>query len=128
MTSGHPKVLCLIPGCGRFTTCLEPLPPNTVWLEHPKDPDHRWICGAHWRLVPRYMKRRRSALVREWRALRRCYRVRSFHQLAPGSPERLRWVRLERLIPVSWRLIERAALGDRGSGGMESELKALGLL
>lgn len=112
MSAGHPKVTCLVPGCPRYTTTLEPLPEGNVWLEHPEDQAHRWICGGHWRLVPRYMKRRRSELTKRWRAIRRKHGVSVYWELPPGSPPRLEMVRLERLIPKAWAAIERAGSSE----------------
>lgn len=44
---------CLVPYCRRTTGKL--------------DADDPWICGQHWKLVPRWMKRRRTRLYRLWK-------------------------------------------------------------
>ncbi len=128
VTAGRPRVNCLVPGCERGTTTLEPLPEGSVWLEHPEDRAHRFICGGHWQQVPRYMKRRRSRLVREWRAIRRHHGITTYWELSPGSAPRLRMVQLERLIPRAWALIERCVLRERGGGALEGELRELGII
>jgi hypothetical protein len=78
--------------------------------------------------VPRYMKRRRSTLVRRWRAIRRRHCVQVYWHLPPGSPARIEMVRIERLIPRAWKLIERTVIGERGGGGLEGDLRSLGFL
>ena len=58
MTSGFPRTNCCIPGCNRGTTTIEPMPAGHVSMDTGRG-RHEFICGKHWRLVPRSWKRRR---------------------------------------------------------------------
>ncbi len=98
----------MVEGCRRGTTRIEPWPDGTIGVEtclpHPT-----WICGPHWRQVPKRLKRRRTFLYRRWHKIcpTRCY----WH-LPPGSPARLKAVQAERLLEENWKRI--VAVFDEG--------------
>lgn len=56
--SGFPRVACVATGCRRGTTRIEP------------DENGRqgeWICGPHWRTVPKNIKDRMKTMRRRYR-------------------------------------------------------------
>lgn len=55
---------CLVVGCERSTTKLQPLPDGQEWICHEGDVPE-WLCGTHWPRVPRAWKRRLRRLERE---------------------------------------------------------------
>jgi hypothetical protein len=132
LSSGHPRVSCRVEGCPGYTTRFAPLEDGHYSLE---SGDH-WelLCARHWRRVPKSLKRRRRALLRLWDRLALRYGTRSFWQLKPGSPERIRMVRLERTIKYTWnRCCEVAwGLGEVVDGelppGLVEELRRDGLI
>ena len=92
--------------------------------------DGEWICSKHWPLVPRSLKARRRALIRQWRRLTRRYGTSAFWELAPGSGPRIRLVRLERTIRYTWERCRAAAgreVEEAPAGTLEEELRRLGL-
>lgn len=107
-TSGFPRVNCLVEGCRRGTTRIEPYEEGAVGVET-NEPRPSWICGVHWRRVPRRLKRRRSFLLRRWRKLNP---TRAYWHLPPGSPQRLKTIQAERLLVENWRRIK--AVFDEG--------------
>jgi hypothetical protein len=131
VTSGHPRVSCCIPGCTRGTTRIEQ-PEGVIWLET-GTADPGWMCGPHWRRVPKLLKSRRRLLITHWRGLLRRGKVRSLWELPPGSPRRVRAVRSERLIRAVWKRCVRIASGDDrvdDAGlppGLQEELRRAGL-
>lgn len=48
-TSGWPRVGCLVPGCGRGTTRIQP---------NEDGEQGEYVCGRHWPMVPKSLKRR----------------------------------------------------------------------
>ena len=45
------KIFCSVPGCRRWSRKFK----------------GEFLCGAHWRMVPRRLKRRRSWIVQRWK-------------------------------------------------------------
>lgn len=126
----YPRVPCIVPGCKRGTTRLQPLGEDQVALEHPDRPGNEWICGPHWRRVPLYLKRRRTKLTKRWERLNPTH---CFWHLKPGSLARLDALRLEKLIPRLWDRMVAIAKGEDeplGAGipaGLGEELRRLAL-
>lgn len=108
--SGHPRIACCIEGCRRGTTTCAPLPQGCSDLE--TGGTLEWICGPHWRRVPRALKRRRQVLRRQWVRRRKIVGGVSYWHLRPGSPERIQLVMLERLIRACWARCKAHAAGD----------------
>lgn len=128
MSSGHPRVNCCVPGCRCGTTTIPPHPEGTADLETGRR-EPEWVCAKHWPRVPRPLKARRRALIRQWRRLTRRYRTTAFWELAPGSGPRIRLVRLEALIRATWARCKQHAGQEvqAGPGSLEEELRRLGL-
>lgn len=128
----YPRVSCLVPGCGRGSTRMKPLGKDRISIEHPDRPGLEYLCAVHWRRVPKRLKVRHSKLLRWWRKTRP-EPYEGFWTLPPGSPERLRLIQLERLIPQSWDRMVAIAKGEeepRAEGlpeGLGEELRRLAL-
>jgi len=60
--SGHPRVNCLVPGCRRGTTTVPP---------EDQRRGVQYLCGTHWRQVPRSLKNRMAKYRRRARAAER---------------------------------------------------------
>lgn len=90
------RISCCIPFCRRTT----------------KHECQEWICGKHWPLVPRHMRRRDSKLVRLY--LRR-YGKTSFWQMPAGSPQRIAAIKLSRICETSWTACKKQAI-ERAAG------------
>lgn len=127
MSSGHPRVNCCVPGCRGGTTTIQPFPEGCCDLETGGEPE--WICSRHWPRVPRLLKARRRALIRQWRRLTRRYRTTAFWELDPGSGGRIRLVRLEGLIRayLARGRQEAGSEVEAPAGSLEEELARLGL-
>lgn len=103
-TSGFPRVGCSVEGCRRGTTRIRQLPPGHYWLDTGTS-DPGWLCGEHWRRVPRALKRRHRLFAAR------------FKLLWPdgGEPaDEATWRRallLEKTIVRSWARIIRYASG-----------------
>jgi hypothetical protein len=79
----------------------------------PKD----WICGPHWAGVPRRTKRRLTLSARFIRReLRRQPMANSYWLMTPGSPERIRAVRMWHLHERMWERCKRHAI--EGAAGI----------
>lgn len=80
-----------------------------------KNPDgyKAWICGKHWQLVPKHLRRRDRKLVRRY--VRRFGRNPFWH-FPGGSPERIEAVRLTRLCEKSWEACKKKAI--EGAAGI----------
>ncbi len=124
-TSGFPRVGCLVPGCKRGTTRIEPLPDNRFWLHHDgRDP--QYICGVHWARVPKALRRRDRMFIRAWRKLSEPWPP------IPGDQEQ-KARQVEMLIRKSWERIKRVACGDETPmyddipAAMSDDLRRLGL-
>jgi hypothetical protein len=91
-TSGWPRAACNVPGCTRGTTKIEP---SEGWIsvEGSTPP---WICGSHWKRIPRHMKRRLRRLERAY--LKLCDPDRP---LPPGGAEKGR--QAMRLARENWK-------------------------
>jgi hypothetical protein len=131
-TSGFPRVSCLIEGCPSTTTTAETLV-DARWLETNSGEGY-FLCSRHWRLVPRYMKRRRRVLIKLWRKYNPSG---CFWDYPPGSPERLKILRIEKLIRLTWERCVQIAAGQLVVSNAElgeidpavaAELRGLGLL
>lgn len=77
----YPRSTCCILGCPRWSR------------RYPGE----WMCGRHWKMAPR---RLRSALRKVWAEFGAM--PTSWSATVPGSPERLRWVRLYHLDRRLW--------------------------
>jgi hypothetical protein len=128
--SGFPRVACCVIGCRRGTSRIEPLAEGFVDLE--TGAERKWICAEHWRRVPKTLKARRRALIRQWR---RTVPSGAYWHLKGGSAERIHAVRLTRLIGATWLRCVRAATpgGEEPSvgelpEGLRAELGGIGLL
>src|SRR5262249_21584816 len=71
-----------------------------------------WICGEHWRGVPKASRRRLSMVRRRYR---RRFGDNGFWEYPAGSPDRLPAVRLDRLWRWCWERCKRIAI-ERGVG------------
>lgn len=89
---------CLVPGCN-----------HTKRFERP---DIEWVCADHWRLVPPWLRRRKSRLFARYRRL---FGDEPFWKFPPGSERRLAAVRMNRLLEAVWRICRRAAI-ERSMG------------
>lgn len=89
------RVPCIIPGCRH--TCRK------LWA------GHEWLCGDHWRLVPRALRHRRQC-VRA--ALRRRSEV--LRDMVSGQMV-AKTARAHRLEVVIWARMKRLAL-ERAAG------------
>lgn len=118
--AGHPRVNCLVPGCKRGTTRLEPFPEGFRSLQHPDRTGLEWVCGPHWRRVPAYLRRRERRLVRRWEKLGG---PEGYWKQPGGSPARLALLRLEKLIPRLWdRMVAIAKGEDEPAAGVPAGL------
>lgn len=108
--SGFPRVPCSVEGCTRGTTRIETNPAWT-WLET-GTAEPGWLCGIHWRRVPRALKARRSAVLRLRRKLLRRGKVEAYWELPPGSPARIRLLRIGQLIVTTWTRCVCVAAGE----------------
>ena len=89
----NPRVPCLVLGC----RCTR-RPFADGWSE--------WICGKHWREVPRAMRRELSSIVRIYR---RKFGDNGYWQYPPGSPQRLEAVDLHNAWVAQWEQCKTAA-------------------
>jgi hypothetical protein len=130
--TGNPPIKCMVPSCKAQTGRFELLE-NGRWLES-DSPVAEWLCTRHWALVPRYMKRRRTKLIRLWRKYNPSGK---FWDYPGGSTERRRILRIETLIRRTWSRCVQIAAGEvevevEGLGaidpGTAAELRGLGLL
>ena len=80
--ASHPRVNCCITGCKRGTTRLEP---------NANGEPVEWICGEHWRQVPKSWRTRMSLFGRRYRSARRKGDVEQMHRCA-----RLWWQRFDK--------------------------------
>lgn len=92
------RICCCIPFCGRtasttgkFAGCVE------------------IICGKHWRLARCGRRRTYGRLLREIDR-----DPRAFWEMPPGSPERLRRIKVMRVADKLWELIKAEAIGAAG--------------
>lgn len=68
------------------------------------------MCGKHYRLADQRYRRLWTRLVRAWRR-----DPRQFWEMPPGSRERLRKLKIERLFDKLWVRIKRQAI-ERAAG------------
>lgn len=88
------RLPCCVPFCRRTA-------PRSGKFEHCAE----IICGKHWRLA------RRSRRLLHQRLMREIDRdPRAFWTMAPGSCERLRRVKVERLVTRLWSIIKAEAI------------------
>ena len=101
-TSGFPWVRCCAEDCWRCTSRIKPIEDGRVWLDT-GTADPGWICGEHWRRVPKRLKARHRALVR---------RLRHFWPDGGQPANRAAWMKANqvmRLIVKSHQMMVRAA-------------------
>jgi hypothetical protein len=67
-----PRLLCIVPGCRRTTTRCE---------------FDEWLCGEHWRLLPKPARRAYGRHVRRWRR---------YHRASDGATATRLWGWLKR--------------------------------
>lgn len=80
----YPRTSCIVPFCRRTSTVMP----------------GEWVCGEHWRLVDRGLKRVRTRLIRRWR--------RNGRWDAPDHA-------VDRTLNAIWRRMKRQAI-ERASG------------
>lgn len=122
---------CSVEGCPSYSERCETLV-DSHWLETGR-PEGYFLCSRHWHRVPRYLKRRRTKLSREWS--KRCPSGR-YWDYPGGSPERIKVLQIERLIRATWSRCVAVASGlvcvGEGEGeldaGLAEELRRLALL
>lgn len=73
-----------------------------------------WVCGEHWRMVP---KHNRVRLTRAYRWYRRRFGDNGPHIYPAGSPNRLAAVRYGRHWRRCWERCKRAAIEAAGGVG-----------
>ena len=93
------RLRCSVPFCTRTRGRWKGEPPISA--------DMSWICGDHWRLVPVYMRRRHSRLLRLYT---KRYGRAGHWDYPPGSPDRIGALRLARVLKRAWGQCERAAI------------------
>lgn len=71
-----------------------------------------WICGTHWRAIPRAVKQPLFAAERQYK---RRFGDNAYWAYKGGSPERLEAVRLHGLIWDLWAAVKAAAI-ERAAG------------
>lgn len=75
-----------------------------------------WVCGKHWPLVPRDLKRSYTLAKRRARAIvARRPGYREYWKLKPGSPDRMSAVAMWRRLDGCWRRCRDAAI-ERAAG------------
>lgn len=94
------RITCCVPFCRRTRRPFE-------------DGFRDWICGGHWRAVPRAtVKQPMFDLARKYR---RKFGDRSYWQMPPGSPERIEAVRIYGDWWDAWKLCKETAI-ERAMG------------
>lgn len=96
------RARCLVPFC------------NHTRGDRKNSPVHEgmeWICGQHWRAVPRIL---RHQLSLAYRAYKRRFGANGYWAYPPGSPERLEAVRLDREYLRAWGTCKAAACEAAG--------------
>lgn len=93
------RLCCCVPGCRRTRGQRKGEPPITAGME--------WICGDHWKLVPTFLRQRKSRLGRRYR---RAFGDTPYWQYPAGSPDRLAAVKLDRMCGRAWEICKRAAI------------------
>lgn len=98
------RLNCIVPGCRHTRGQRKGEPPLTE--------NQWWVCGTHWPLVPKYLRRRMSWLRNRYR---RRFGNTPFWEFKAGSEQRLEAVRLDRLWSKAEEKCKRAAI-ERGVG------------
>lgn len=93
------RVSCIVPGCSRTRGQRKGEPPIRLGEE--------WICGEHWRLVPTFLRRRKSRLAQRYR---RRFGDAPFWRYPAGSPNRIEAAKLDRMLRTAWAICKRAAI------------------
>lgn len=86
---------CLVPHCRRTIA------------EEKLDGFPDWICGVHWPLVPKRLKKRSTFLVRRYR---KKFGNNHYSAYPGGSEKRLEALRLHRIWWKNWQIIKRTAI------------------
>lgn len=97
------RISCCVPFCRHTRGQRKGEPPITENTE--------WICGDHYRLVPRYIRSRRAKLDRLYA---KRYGDNGYWTYPPGSPQRLGAIKLDRLCSKSWERCKSAAIEAAG--------------
>jgi hypothetical protein len=82
--------------------------------EEPIREGEEWVCGEHWRRVPR---RDRARLTRARRWYRKRFGRNAAHLYPAGSPDRIAAVRYGRHLQGCWERCKRAAIEAAGGIG-----------
>lgn len=102
MTATGNRISCCVPHCRRTRA-------NTEGWDS-------WICGEHWRLVPKKMRAVKNRNAREIRsAIAKNPLVAEYWKMPPGAPERIAAVRLWNTHDRIWSRCKRAAI-EKGMG------------
>ncbi len=92
------RISCCVPFCRRTYRNDE------GYAEH--------LCGNHWRLADKYLRRRRGKLEHRYR---RKFGNTAFWEYPAGSPERLEAVKLDRICGKAWEACKKQAI-ERAAG------------
>lgn len=103
---------CLVAGCERSTTKLQPLPEGMEWICHDGEVPE-WLCGVHWPRVPKAWKRRLRRLERE-----------HLKAIAPETVDLHRADMTQRLARKMWDRMK--ALFDEGHLDMDEITRIIG--
>lgn len=87
------RISCCVPFCRR--TCRN----DEGYVEH--------LCGKHWRLADKHLRRRRGKIERRYR---RRFGNTGFWEYPAGSSERIEAVRLWRLLDRLWERCKKQAI------------------
>lgn len=101
------RIPCVVPFCRRSKKATLGV---TYFTDTPE-----WICGDHWRLVPKKARDVKNRSARELRReIGRNPLVAEYWKMPPGSPERLKAVRLWRVHDRIWNRCKRIAIERAG--------------
>lgn len=91
------RTTCLVPGCSRSTA----------------KPHDEWICGKHWRAVPRAARLTLSSIARRYR---RQFGENGYWTFPAGSEKRLAAVEADREWRAAWAACRDAAVAEHFMG------------
>ena len=95
------RICCCIPFCRRTRKPWEGMNETS-----------EWICGKHWPLVSKTLRRRDSLFLRRYK---KRFGTNSFWCYPAGSPDRIEAARLARLCEMSWERCKKQAI-ERAAG------------
>lgn len=94
-----PRTSCAVPGCRRTTK-----QDSNEWPAE-------WVCGKHWPLVSRRLKKKYSTVRRIARKrIAKNPMISTYWKMKPGSPERIRAVRMYAALSKVWKLCKEDAI------------------